>query len=129
MHRDAIVVDLRLDVGDNGPMTDRTDRTKDPDFQRHTYKVLTASAVFLVASGTVIFSLLEHWSIVDSLYFCVVTVTTVGFGDITPDTDVAKLFTVVYIIFGISIISTFLDARLKKHAYERSNRADDGPDN
>ena len=112
-----------------GVMTDTTDLAKDPDFQRHTYKVLAAGAVLLLASGTVIFSLLEDWSLVDSLYFCVVTVTTVGFGDITPDTDVAKLFTVVYIVFGISIISTFLDARLKKHAYQRSNRSEGGPDN
>jgi voltage-gated potassium channel Kch len=103
-------------------MTNKTDLAKDPDFQRHIYKVLLAGAVFLIASGTVIFSLLEDWSLVDSLYFCVVTVTTVGFGDITPDTDVAKLFTVIYIIVGISIISTFLDARLKKHAYQRSGR-------
>jgi voltage-gated potassium channel Kch len=106
-------------------MTDKTDLAKDPDFQRHTYKVLAASAVFLIATGTVIFSLLEDWSVVDSFYFCVVTVTTVGFGDITPDTDVAKLVSVVYIVFGISIISTFLDARMKKHAYERSSRVQD----
>ena len=106
-------------------MTDTTDPAKDPDFQRHTYKALAASAVFLIAAGTLIFSLLEDWSVVDSFYFCVVTVTTVGFGDITPDTDVAKLVSVVYIVFGISIISTFLDARMKKHAYERSSRVQD----
>jgi len=114
-----------LPVGHNGAMTSATKTADDPDFQRHTYKALAASAVFLIASGTVIFSLLEDWSIVDSLYFCVVTVTTVGFGDITPDTDVAKLFTVVYIIIGISLISTFLDARMKKHASQRSGRVAD----
>jgi voltage-gated potassium channel Kch len=106
-------------------MTKKTDLAKDPDFQRHIYKRLLASAVFLIASGTVIFSLLEDWSIIDSFYFCVVTVTTVGFGDITPDTDAAKLFTVVYIVVGISLISTYLDARLKKHAYQRSGRVQD----
>ena len=123
-YRDALIEEQWLDVDDNRAMTDTSDLAKDPDFQRHTYKMLAASAVFLVASGTVIFSLLEDWSLVDSFYFCVVTVTTVGFGDITPDTDVAKLVSVVYIVFGISIISTFLDARLKKHAYERSSRVE-----
>jgi len=103
-------------------MADKSNLINDPDFQRHTYKALAAGAVFLVACGTVIFSLLEDWSIVDSFYFSVVTATTVGFGDITPDTDGAKLFTVVYIIFGISIIGTFLDARFKKRAYERTTR-------
>ena len=103
-------------------MADKSNLIHDPDFQRHTYKALAAGAVFLVTCGTVIFSLLEDWSIVDSFYFSVVTATTVGFGDITPDTDGAKLFTVVYIIFGISIIGTYLDARYKKHTYERTAR-------
>jgi voltage-gated potassium channel len=103
-------------------MADKKDLRHDPDFQRHTYKLLAASAVLLIATGTVVFSLLEDWSIVDSFYFSVVTATTVGFGDITPDTDEAKLFTVVYIIFGISIIGTFLDARFKKRTYERETR-------
>jgi hypothetical protein len=56
------------------------------------------------------------------LRFSVVTATTVGFGDITSDTDEAKLFTVVYIVFGVSIIGTFLDARFKKRTYERVTR-------
>jgi len=103
-------------------MAENDDLRHDPDFQRHTYKVLAGSAIFLVAVGTVIFSLLEDWSIVDSLYFSVVTATTVGFGDLTPDTDAAKLFTVVYIIVGISIIGTYLDARFKKLAYQRTTR-------
>lgn len=97
---------------------DSQDRSKIDD---HVYKVLAASAVGLIAVGTVVFSLLEDWSIVDSLYFSVVTTTTVGFGDLTPDTDGAKLFTVVYIVFGISIIGTFLDARLRHHSAKRIN--------
>jgi hypothetical protein len=96
--------------------------THDPNFQRHTYQLLMAGAILLIISGTVVFSLLEDWSIVDSFYFSVVTATTVGFGDLTPATDAAKLFTVVYIIFGISIIGTFLDARFKKLTYERTVR-------
>jgi voltage-gated potassium channel len=106
-------------------MADNTEIIHDSRFQRHTYKLLAAGAVLLIATGTVVFSLLEDWSIVDSFYFSVVTATTVGFGDITPDTDGAKLFTVVYIIFGISIIGTFLDARFKKRTYERATRIED----
>ena len=67
-----------------------------------------------------VFSLLEDWSIVDSFYFSVVTATTVGFGDLTPDTDPAQLFTVVYIIFGISIIGTFLNTRLRRVSVRRA---------
>jgi hypothetical protein len=102
-------------------MTDISDKQIDSKLQAHMYKMLAASAVLLIAIGTVVFSLLEDWSIVDSLYFSVVTATTVGFGDLTPDTDAAKLFTVVYIVFGISIIGTFLNVRLKRVSIRRAD--------
>ena len=43
----------------------------------------------------------------DAIYFCVVTLGTVGYGDITPTTDVGKIFTVFYIIFGLGVIGGF----------------------
>ena len=67
------------------------------------------------------YRLLEDWSWVDSLYFSVVAVTTVGFGDITPSTDASKLFTVVYIVTGISLITTYLNLRLKRRAGRRQS--------
>ena len=110
-------------------MADPHDLAHDPDFQRYVYKILTFGSIALLAIGTVVFSALEDWSYVDSFYFSVVTATTVGFGDFTLETDGAKLLTVLYIVFGISIIGTYLDARLKKHAYGRSSRAESGLDN
>lgn len=106
-------------------MSQRDDLAHDPSFQRHTYRVLAASAVALILVGTVVFSALEDWSYVDSLYFSVVATTTVGFGDLTPDSDGAKLFTVLYIVVGLSIVGTFLDARLKRHAYRHDQRQND----
>ncbi|KAJ6648100.1 Potassium channel subfamily K member 9, partial [Pseudolycoriella hygida] len=37
-----------------------------------------------ICIGTVIFSLWENWSIVDGAYFCFVTLSTIGFGDLEP---------------------------------------------
>ena len=84
----------------------------------HIYKVLTVSAFLLLALGTVVYHFLEGWSWVDSLYFSVVAVTTVGFGDLSPSTDGSKLFTVVYILLGITVITTYLNNRFKYRAYE-----------
>ncbi len=90
---------------------------------QHTlYVRLMFSAVALLALGTVVFRWLEDWSWVDSFYFSAVAVTTVGFGDLSPSTDGAKLFTVLYILLGISIFATALDARLKRHAEKRVER-------
>ena len=36
---------------------------------------------------------MEGWSVLDSIYFCVTTVATVGYGDVVPSRDASKLFT------------------------------------
>ncbi len=67
--------------------------------------LLMASLVLVV--GVVFYVNVEHWSFINSLYFCVVTLGTVGYGDITPATDGGKLFTVLYIIVGLGVIGGF----------------------
>jgi hypothetical protein len=71
-------------------------------------RVLLVSAVSMVAVGTVVYMFLEGWTLVDALYFSVVALATVGFGDLHPTTDAAKLFTVLYIISGLGILGAFL---------------------
>ena len=41
---------------------------------------------------------------VDTLYFCLVTLTTVGYGDYHPREDTGKAFTIFYLLFGVSFI-------------------------
>ena len=89
----------------------------------HRFKVLAGAAIGLLAMGTVVYRLLEDWSWVDSLYFSVVAVTTVGFGDLTPSTDASKLFTVVYILSGITIITTFLRMRMSRRGSKLAQKA------
>jgi len=67
--------------------------------------LVMASVVLLI--GVVFYMNVEHWSLVNAIYFCVVTLGTVGYGDITPKTDLGKLFTVFYIIFGLAVIGGF----------------------
>jgi voltage-gated potassium channel Kch len=45
----------------------------------------------------------EGWSLLDSLYFSVVTIATVGYGDLAPRTTLGKIFTIGYIFVGIGI--------------------------
>ena len=91
-------------------------------WDQNAYKVIAASAFGLIAVGTVVYRLLENWSWVDALYFSVVAVTTVGFGDLTPTTDASKLFTVVYILAGIGLITTYLNLRLRRRAARRQQQ-------
>lgn len=57
-----------------------------------------------IAVGTVVFHLLEGWSILDSLYVTAQTVTTVGFGDIAPRTIAGRLFATVFMMVGVGVV-------------------------
>ena len=97
------------------------DRVLERDY---VYRYLAISAIALLAVGTVVYRLLEDWSWVDSLYFSTVAVTTVGFGDLTPTTDPSKLFTVAYVLSGLSIITTYLNARTRRRSRRRSQQSE-----
>ena len=73
------------------------------------YRDLLLTTLITVGGGAVTYRYLEGWSWVDSVYFSVVTLTTVGYGDFSPQTDAGKVFTIFYIIIGIGIILSFID--------------------
>lgn len=73
------------------------------------YRNLLLTSIVVLAIGTVTYHFLEGWSYIDSLYFSVVTLTTIGYGDFAPKTDTGKLFTVIYILLGIGIILSFIN--------------------
>jgi voltage-gated potassium channel len=58
----------------------------------------------MVIIGTLVFHVLEGWSIADSLYATAQTVTTVGFGDVVPHTFYGRLFASVFMLFGVGIV-------------------------
>jgi voltage-gated potassium channel len=60
----------------------------------------------------------EGFGWIDAFYFSATTLTTVGYGDLSPQTDFGKIFTTVYIFVGIGIIFGFINAvqeHQKKH--------------
>ena len=57
------------------------------------YRELLVTTFFVIFLGSTIYHYLENWSWVDAIYFSVVTLTTVGFGDFAPKTDGGKIFT------------------------------------
>lgn len=92
----------------------------EPDFRGLLYLVS-----IVIGSGTVFYRAVEGWSWVDSLYFTVITLTTVGYGDLSPSTAGSKIFTVVFILIGIGLLVSFIE-RVARYAAEdhaaRKNR-------
>lgn len=76
---------------------------KDKEFRALFYWVLG-----ILALGTWFYARVEGWRALDALYFTVVTLTTIGYGDLAPQTDAGKIFTIFYIFVGIGLLSGFI---------------------
>lgn len=74
------------------------------------YRNLLITTTLILLLGATVYHYLEGWTWVDSIYFSVVTLTTIGYGDFAPKTDAGKIFTIVYILLGIGMILSFINA-------------------
>jgi len=76
---------------------------KDPKFR----SLLYLTTLTLI-TGTLFYHSVEGWRLLDAFYFSVITLATVGYGDFTPQTDLGKIFTVMYIFLGLGILIGFV---------------------
>jgi len=74
----------------------------------------------MISIGSMVYHYVEKWPWIDSIYFSVVALTTVGFGDMAPITAYGKVFTIFYLITGVGLILTFIDT-VYKHYSNRKN--------
>jgi voltage-gated potassium channel len=77
---------------------------KDPQFRA---MFITVLALLLV--GTLFYMRWEQWPWYNALYFCVATLTTIGYGDLVPTHPGTKIFTIFYIFIGIGILLAFIN--------------------
>ena len=73
------------------------------------YRDLLFTTSIILGFGTVVYHYLEGWDWIDSLYFSVITLTTIGYGDFSPQTTGGKLFTIFYILIGLGMILSFIN--------------------
>ncbi|WP_417208755.1 potassium channel family protein [Antarctobacter sp.] len=66
---------------------------------------LVLTLVLIIALGTVFFRYVEGWSWLDSYFFSVVTLSTVGYGELVPATPAGKIGTTVFILLGLGIFA------------------------
>ncbi len=67
--------------------------------------LLVALLVFVMAAGTIGFTIVEHLSLFNAFYLTVVTVATVGYGDVHPVTQAGKVVAIFVIIAGVGTFS------------------------
>ncbi len=59
----------------------------------------------IIVGGTVFFRHVEGWSWIDSYFFTVVTLSTVGYGSLVPATVLGKIGTTVFIFVGLGVFA------------------------
>ncbi len=82
-----------------------------------------------VTLGTIIYTVYEKWTLIESFYFAVMTLTTIGYGDYTPSTPTMQLYTVFYSVLGIGFFVAF-NAKLVQIALanrQQHTTSDDTP--
>ena len=61
--------------------------------------------LLLLVGGAFFYWEVEGWSMLDALYFCIMTMSTVGYGDLVPTSPLSKIFTIVFTILSIGIFA------------------------
>ncbi len=71
------------------------------------FRFLFIFIILLLVGSTSFYVKMEGWSVVDALYFSIMTMSTVGYGDVVPTTEVGKLFTMLYAFLAIGTFVSF----------------------
>lgn len=96
------------------------------------FRILLFLLLTLLVGATLFYSSVEGWSIIDALYFSVMTMSTIGYGDLVPTTTWSKSFTIIFSILSIGffaaviakIVANVLERKKNKIA-KRKERASD----
>ncbi|WP_342592943.1 potassium channel family protein [Lactococcus paracarnosus] len=73
-------------------------------FKFDTFKELFIYLTIYLIASAYIFREIEHVSILNSIYWVVTTITTVGYGDITPTHDVTKILAMFLMVIGVAVM-------------------------
>lgn len=82
----------------------------DLDDDQRTLILQTMMFFFWLAGGAAVFSKVCHWDYADALYFCDVTVLTIGFGDFTSSNDAGRGLVLPYSVIGIIFLGLMINS-------------------
>ena len=82
------------------------------------FRILLFFLLTLLVGATLFYSSVEGWSIIDALYFSVMTMSTIGYGDLVPTTTWSKSFTIIFSILSISFFAAVI-AKIVANVLER----------
>lgn len=72
-------------------------------FKMKNFQALFVLVLLILLSGTIFFVTQEDLTVIDALYFCIVTLSTVGHPAFIPQTEMGKVFTMAFIVVGTGL--------------------------
>ena len=87
-------------------------------------------AVLFILVASALFHWLEGWSWLDSIYFVVITFTTIGYGDFAPTTPLTKIITIFVGLNGVAFLLMIFDEirRVRSWSTSAVEGEETGPD-
>lgn len=80
----------------------------------------------LITLATLLFWRIEGWPLIDAAFFSVVTISTVGYGNLTPVTVAGKIICMIYILLGLGVFvasaSSIAEALIKRRTANISRK-------
>lgn len=73
---------------------------------KNNFLIILGIFAVLTLTYSIAFSIAEHVSFLDSLYWTIITMTTIGYGDITPKTTYGRFLAMAIALTGIGVYST-----------------------
>lgn len=77
---------------------------------RRQFRAATILILIVVPSGTLGYMAIEGLSLVDATWLTIITLTTIGYGDISASSELGKIFTMVLVLVGLGAITFFLSS-------------------
>lgn len=88
--------------------------------------LLVVALGHVVLLGVILFHFLEGWTVSEAIYFSMITLTTLGYGDLLPSNTVSKLVLAAYVVYGhavMGLVVSLLQEFLKSLVLGRRPRA------